>query len=74
MGSMPLTTPKSIDAVQRGEFKVPITAEVINTQAPGEPNLTIDPNDRAYPFKGRGDMGMSVSLHPNKNLTFWRYG
>jgi hypothetical protein len=61
-----LTTPKSGDAVARGEFKVTITPDAIKTHSSGEPNLTIhyDPNDRAYPFKGRGGYGYEYKFAP----------
>ena len=61
-----LTTPKSANAVGRGEFKVVITSDVIKTHAPGEPNLNIyfDPNDSIYPFKGKGGYGYEYKFVP----------
>ena len=61
-----LTTPKSVDVVERGEFKVTITSDVIKTHAAGEPNLSIyfDPNDSVYPFKGRGGYGYEYKFAP----------
>jgi hypothetical protein len=61
-----LTTPKSVEAAEKAEYKVTITADAIRTHAAGDPNLSIyfDPNDSVYPFKGRGAWGWEYKFAP----------